>query len=142
MTKWLVIPFAGTVQVAPVAILGPNCRAFERAGLHCEFRWAEYGSEWRSVAVAAKAGTHNLRRQNEKTANHPGDRNRLRYIWVPAFAGTITYVSTSPVVAPLAVESLRPWGSARYDSEPISNNRDAVRANSIASKPSLAWYSA
>src|SRR3954447_18655588 len=26
------------------------------------------------------------------------------------------YVSTSPVLEPLAAESLRPWGSAKYDS--------------------------
>src|SRR5690349_16049642 len=49
-----------------------------------------------------------------------------------------TYVSTSPVVEPLADESLCPCGSARYDSELISIRRDDVRLNSLASLPSVA----
>src|SRR5437763_13090130 len=68
------------------------------------------------------------------TAGFPRSRQEAR-------PGMTDHVSTRPVVEPLAAESLRPCGSARYDCELISISREAVRLNSLASLPSAARYS-
>ena len=51
------------------------------------------------------------------------------------------YVSTNPVLDPLAAESYLALPHGRKDSELISISRDAVRLNSLASTPSVARYS-
>jgi len=107
----VVIPFEGAVQAG---IRAPD--AAQRVAL--AERCAASGAP-----VSSLTGVPALRSGMKDAASRPGHG---------------AYVSTSPVLEPLAAESLRPWGNARYDSELISIRREAVRLNSSASLPCAA----
>ena len=85
--KKLVIPFDPPVQVAACSIVSP-------------------------ALISIKAVRHSGREQSERTRKIEiiGARFRVR---ADARPGMTAQVSTSPVLEPLAAESLWPWGSAR-----------------------------
>jgi hypothetical protein len=115
MLEVVVIPFDGAVQV--------------RAGLNC---WPPGRCPGRGAAHSTCGA---VRRRAGAVTNSgvwygPGSAKRLEECRI---ASGTHYVSTSPVLDPLAAESLAPWGKPKYDSELISISRDEVRLNSLAS---------
>jgi hypothetical protein len=103
MLEVVVIPFDGAVQVRLSSIVGHSSFRDAPLGAGPESRTTDRGYGFRARSLRSRPGM------------------------------TALYVSTNPVLEPLAAESLAPWGSARYDSELISISRDDVRLNSLAS---------
>jgi hypothetical protein len=117
MLEVVVIPFDGAVQAGVRSIVGHSGGRAPDAAQRVAL----------AKRCAAEPGPHKAPAFGTVPALRSGMKNAA------SRPGHNLYVSTSPVLDPLAAESLRPCGKPKYDSELISISRDEVRLNSLAS---------